>query len=130
MSRDYDGWNEVKKVISIKNKKIVVPKQREVYWTSIGQNIGYEQNGKGKEFSRPVLIIKRFSRNIFFGVPLSTQEKDGNFFHLFEFLGQKSNALIVQGRIFDTKRLENRLGMIDTDDFNMIKIKIKELLDV
>ncbi len=130
MSKEHDNWNEVKKVISLKNKKIVIPKQREVYWTSIGQNIGYEQNGKGEEFSRPVLVIKRFSRNMFFGVPLSTQMKEGDFFHLFEFLGQSSNALIVQGRLFDTKRLENRVGMINKDDFEVIKIKIKELLDV
>jgi len=42
----------------------------------------------------------------------------------------KLDTLIVQGRLFDTKRLENRVGMINKDDFEVIKIKIKELLDV
>jgi len=36
----------------------------------------------------------------------------------------------VQGRLFDTKRLENRIGMINKDDFANIKKSLKELLDV
>jgi mRNA interferase MazF len=125
-----DKWHEIKKDISKENKKIVIPKAREVYWASIGENIGYEQNGKGEIFSRPVLIVKRFSRNMFFGIPLSTQIKDGNFFYNFDFLEQQSNALLVQARLYDTKRLENRLGMIEKSDFVNIKIKLKELLEL
>jgi mRNA interferase MazF len=83
--KKFDEWNDIKKELDIK-KKNVIPKEREVYWASIGENIGFEQNGKGDVFSRPVLIIKRFSKNIFYGVPLSTQIKDGNFFYNFTFL--------------------------------------------
>ena len=32
-------------------------KERDIFWVSIGQNIGYEQNGKSDIFSRPVLIL-------------------------------------------------------------------------
>jgi len=128
--KQYDKWNEIKKKIDAKIKKIVTPKEREVYWASIGENIGNEQNGKGDIFSRPVLIIKRFSKSMFFGVPLSTQIKEGTFFYNFTFLEKKSNALIVQGRLFDSKRLENRIGMINKDDFANIKQSLKELLDV
>jgi mRNA-degrading endonuclease toxin of MazEF toxin-antitoxin module len=128
--KKYNAWNEIKKKIDLKTTKIVVPKEREVYWASIGENIGNEQNGKGDIFSRPVLIIKRFSKSMFFGVPLSTQIKEGSFFYNFTFLEKSSNALIVQGRLFDTKRLENRIGMINKDDFENIKRSLKELLDV
>jgi len=55
------------------NKKIIPQiKQREIYWANIGENIGFEQNGKGDNFMRPLLIFKKFSNNIFFGIPLST----------------------------------------------------------
>lgn len=128
--KQHDKWNEIKKKIDTKTTKIVIPKQREVYWASIGENIGNEQNGNGDIFSRPVLIIKRFSKSMFFGVPLSTQIKEGTFFYNFTFLEKESNALIVQGRLFDTKRLENRIGMIEKDDFANIKQSLKELLDV
>jgi mRNA interferase MazF len=127
--KKFDDWNSIKKELDIK-KKNITPKEREVYWASIGENIGFEQNGKGDIFSRPVLILKRFSRNMFYGIPLSTKIKDGNFFYNFTFLDKPSNALLVQGRLFDTKRLENRMGMIEKTDFENIKKSVKELLSV
>ncbi len=123
----FDEWNDLKKDLDEK-EEFVIPKEREVYWASIGENIGYEQNGKGESFSRPVLIVKKYSKNMFFGVPLSTQIKEGSFFYNFTFLDETSNALIVQSRLFDAKRLENRLGMISEEDFENIKGKIKVLL--
>jgi len=127
--KKFDEWNEVKKQLDVRVKNIT-PKDREVYWASIGENVGFEQNGKGEIFSRPVLIVKRFSKNMFFGVPLSTQSRDGSFFYEFELNGAKSTALVVQGRLFDTKRLENRIGMITKEDFANIKTRLRDLLDV
>ena len=127
--KKHNEWNEIKKELDTKTKSIIF-KERDIFWTSIGENIGYEQNGKGKIFSCPVLIVKRFSRNMFFGIPLSTKVKEGNFFFSFELQGEISNALIVQGRLFDSKRLENKIGMIQKDDFEELKVKLKELLDV
>ena len=123
----FDEWNDLKKTLD-EIEEFVIPKEREVYWASIGENIGYEQNGKGESFSRPVLIVKKYSKNMFFGVPLSTQIKEGSFFYNFTFLDETSNALIVQSRLFDARRLENKLGMISEEDFENIKGKIKVLL--
>jgi len=127
--KKFDNWNEVKKQIDNKTK-ISIPKEREVYWACIGENIGFEQNGKSELFTRPVLVFKRFNKNIFFGVPLSTQIKDGNFFFTFTLNGELSNALLVQGKLFDIRRLEKKIGMISKDDFNQLKLKFKDLLDI
>jgi mRNA interferase MazF len=127
--KQYDEWNKIKKQIDSKTK-ISIPKEREVYWASIGENIGFEQNGKSKFFTRPVLVLKRFNKNIFFGIPLSTQIKDGNFFFTFRLNDKQSNALLVQGKLFDIKRLEKKIGMISKDEFSDLKIKLKELLDI
>ena len=125
----HDEWNAIKKTIDSTSNKVFF-KEREIFWLSIGENIGFEQNGKGEIFSRPVLVLKKFSKNLFFGVPLSTQIKEGSFFFTFELLGRQSNALLVQGRLYDSKRLENKIGMIKTDDFTRLKKKFRELLDV
>jgi len=127
--KKFNNWNELKKEIDIR-QKFVIFKERDIFWVSIGENIGYEQNGKSELFSRPVVVLKKFSNNMFFGIPLSTQLKRGDFFFEFELHGQKSNALLVQGRLFDSKRLEKRLGMIGKDDFAILKIKLRELLNV
>lgn len=130
MNKRFNEWNEVKQTLHNKQNKIVIPKEREVYWASIGINIGFEQDGKGDIFSRPVLIVKRYSKNLFFGIPLFTRIKDGSFFFTFLLNGKQSNALLVQAKAYDTKRLENRIGMIGKDDFTTLKRKLWELLNV
>ena len=130
MSKNFKEWHSVKERLHKETKKTIVPKEREIYWVSVGVNIGHEQDGKGNIFSRPVLVLKVYTKNLFFGVPLSTQIKQGSFFFEFEFNGKKSNALVVQGRIYDTKRLENRMGMIPNETFNNLKKQLKELLNV
>jgi hypothetical protein len=40
-------------------------KEREIWWTSIGFNVGDEQHGNNDIFERPVLVIKKFNKNIF-----------------------------------------------------------------
>jgi mRNA interferase MazF len=51
----------------------------------LGQNIGNEEFGKGNEFQRPVLIIKKLTKNIFIGVPLITTLKENDYFHQFKY---------------------------------------------
>ena len=58
----------------------------------MGKNIGFEQDGKGENFVRPVVIIKGFNKNMFFGIPLSTKMKEGKFYYKFQF--QKKDELV------------------------------------
>ncbi len=127
--KKYDEWNEVKKSIA-KEENSVYFRERDIFWASIGVNIGFEQDGKGDIFSRPVLILKKYSKNMFLGIPLSTKIKEGSFFFTFKLNEKQSNALLVQSRIYDSKRLENKIGMISKDDFATLKLKFKELIDV
>ena len=38
-------------------------KEGEIWWCSIGLNVGDEEYGKGPFFQRPVLIFKKFTKN-------------------------------------------------------------------
>jgi len=129
MSKDFNQWHNLKQNLH-NSRKIVVFKERDVVWASIGVNIGYEQDGKGKISSRPLLILKKYNKNLFFGIPLSTKIKEGSFFFEFILNNKPSSALLVQGRTYDAKRLENKIGMISQKDFGALKLKLKELLDV
>ncbi len=123
-------WNEVKK--RTEDKEVIATfKERNIYWANVGENIGFEQNGKGDSFMRPLLIFKKFSNNMFFGIPLSTSKKEGSWFFEFSFKDNKiSTALIVQGKIFDVKRLDEKIGKISIEDFARLKVKFKELFNV
>ena len=130
--KQFDEWNEVKK--STNDEKVRVGfKQRDIFYMRMGQNIGFEQDGKGDEFVRPVVIIKGFNRDMFFAVPLSTKIKEGRFYYTFEFKKSDAmvvnNALLSQLRLFSTKRLLNKIGVIGQDDFMKLKNKLKKLID-
>ena len=54
--KDFNNQNEKK--IKIDSKiKYGHPKEREIWWCSVGLNVGTEIYGKGEDFARPVLII-------------------------------------------------------------------------
>jgi UDP-2,3-diacylglucosamine pyrophosphatase LpxH len=68
---------------------------------------------------------------MFFGIPLSTQQKEGDWFFEFSFLEDKSStALIVQGRLFDAKRLDRKIGKMSIENFESLKMSFKELFNV
>ena len=109
IQKDFDKWNVQKKITDgMDNKKTF--HEREVWFIKIGENIGFEQNGKGGEFLRPVIVYKKFSRNVFLGIPLTKTIKEGKFYSNFDFQGRKSNAILSQIRLFDSKRLKYKIG--------------------
>ena len=126
--QNLDKWNKVKKGTEKENIKIYY-KERDIFWTRLGENIGFEQNGKGDEFQRPVIVLKRYTNDIFLGIPLSTTKRDGSFFFQFSFLENKiSTALLVQHKLYSKKRLIKKIGMINKNDFQNLKIKLYDLI--
>ena len=132
MEEQYNNWNKIKKDIA--NENITVGfKNRDIFYMNMGKNIGFEQDGKGHNFVRPVVIVKGFNKYMFFGIPLSTKIKEGKFYYNFKFNKKdeivENIALLSQMRLFSTKRLLNKIGMMNIDDFNKMKNKFKNLID-
>ncbi len=129
--KDYKIWTSVKAKIH-NNKSTLNYKEGCIYWVSIGENIGWEQDGKGKSYTRPVLIIKSFGKNLFLGVPLTSQQKNGNYFYkIGEIDGKVSTALILQMRVYDVARISNNgrpIGRLSQENFCYIKEKICALI--
>ena len=70
---------------------------------------------------------------MFFGVPLTSQEKEGIFYYGFEFTKNgevnKNIALLSQMKLYSSNRLLNKIGMISKDEFLKLKRKLKNLID-
>jgi mRNA interferase MazF len=129
--KKYDEWNEVKKTVTKNNIKLGI-KPREIFWTKIGQNIGSEEYGKGKNFARPVIVIRKLTSDLFLGVPTTTKTKSNDYFHKFNYNSKKDglievSAMIIQVKVFSIKRLMNKIGMINKNDFEIIIEKSKKL---
>lgn len=92
-------------------------------------NVGSEVYGKGKDFARPVLVVKVFFNGTFLGVPLTSKAKNktGRLYH--KFIDSKNRlqvALLGQIRIFDIKRVANYISKIEKSDFEKIRAKIQK----
>ena len=128
--KDFNRWNELKKKIDEKNNILdTFPKEGEVWMSDIGINIGYEQNGSEDNFSRPMLIVKKFNNHMFWGVPLSTKQKDLDFyFNYTDPNGQKVSVILAQMKLVSVKRLKRDIYIIPEKLFDEIKQKLKSFL--
>jgi mRNA interferase MazF len=96
-------------------------KQGEIWWVSLGENINNEMNGKGKDFCRPVLIFKKLSKNTFLGIPLSTKNKKGTWYVSVNHNSREVVVVLSQVRVLDSRRMLNRIGILDEEDFKKVK---------
>lgn len=123
----FADWFKIKEKLHENTYKPPLFKDGEVWWCSLGENIGSEINGKSELFSRPVLIFKKLSSNSFLGIPMSSQVKNGSWYVEIT-LGEKvSTILLSQIRILDYKRLSTKIGHIDQSDFKKVKNAFKKL---
>jgi mRNA interferase MazF len=96
-------------------------KEAEIWWCSIGINVGVEIFGKGPDFARPVIIFKKFNAHSFLGIPLTTQLKEGVWYIPISFSGKERRAILSQIRVFDARRLLRKIGTLAGDDFQNIQ---------
>ena len=130
-TKDFDAWNEKKKGVNSKkyNPKLFF-NEREVWWASVGVNVGVETDGKHKNFERPVLIITVFNGHMFWGVPLTSAEKQGEYYVKITHNKGESWANITQLKSFSSKRLLRKIGMIPKKDFDAVINKATQYIQI
>lgn len=128
MEKDFDRWNREKKKI---HGQLSAPfcHPREVWWCSVGVNIGFEQDGTGEHFDRPVVVIRGFNQNIFLGAALTRRKKSGKYyFHLGQIEGKDAFVVLSQVRLIDTKRLVRKITTLDQVLFKQLKNALQKAL--
>jgi mRNA-degrading endonuclease toxin of MazEF toxin-antitoxin module len=128
MLKRFIEWIYTKIYIDTKLRNISI-NEGEVYWCILGENIGDEENGKGEEFHRSVLVFKKFNRNIFWGIPMSTKIKDGPYYIKVLLKNIEQSVMISQLRILDTKRLDKKIGYISKYDFYVVRKSVIFLIE-
>jgi len=122
-------WHIIKSGL-IKNDKKIFFHEREVWWCSVGKNVGFEQNGKGDEFTRPIVVIKRLSLDTCLAVPLTVSKKRKNTFSLGVLKNEEkeSFAMAEQIRLVDAKRLKRKIDVVEKKHFEELVNFIKEII--
>jgi|SRR3989338_8283042 len=120
-NRDFDVWNRLKKKTH-RRDVLLGFKVRELWFIRMGKNIGFEQDGKGEEFLRPVLVFKKFNTQLFWGISLTGRSKNGvYYFRLPTMHGRKNTLILSQLRLYDAKRLQYQIGVCAADVFERVK---------
>lgn len=126
MKKDFDSWNKIKKETNDKGRSPLFS-EREIWWCALGINIGSEEDGKGINYLRPVLVLRKFNKNIFYGLPITSKAKDDKF-HISISSGEIQGSIILsQMRLIDSKRLSHLASKITDDELKEIKKKLKAL---
>ena len=127
MIKQFLEWIGIKEKLHGMQHKPPFVSERDLWWASIGENVGSEMNGKSSRFSRPVLILKKLAHGFYLIAPSTTQAHTGSWYVHIRFEEQDEYICLNQIRTIDYRRLYSKLGQIDTDNFAKVKEGLGEL---
>lgn len=128
MKKDFQKWHNKKSQVDQIEKRAFFH-EREIWWCSLGLNVGFEQDGGGQDFLRPVIIFRKFNNEVFWAIPLTHTKKRTKHYLEFNLSGDFSSvAILSQIRLVDARRLSHKIGVMPEQDFLELTKKFKDLL--
>ncbi len=120
MLKDFTKW------LGLKEKLNAMPgtafaHPREIWWCSLGVNVGVETDGKNENFERPVIIMRVYNTHSMIVLPLTRKEKDDDFHHMVDTTRNVSWAKLTQTRVISNKRLLRKVDTLDKDSFKKLQ---------
>jgi mRNA-degrading endonuclease toxin of MazEF toxin-antitoxin module len=120
-------WIGLKESLDSKLPRAPYVFEGEIWWASIGENIGYEINGKSKDFTRPVIIYKKLTHSYYLVIPATTKQRVGTWYVPYKQNGIKATACLQHVRSIDYRRLHSKLGKLNNLQLKLIKEAFKKL---
>lgn len=127
-SRQIIEWTQLKIQLEETKKHEIFFCEREIWWASIGSNIGFEEDGKHELFERPVLILYKFNLELFWALPMSSKQKVGKYYFPCFFNKERYVILLSQLRLLSSKRLTRKIRTLSETEFNQVRTRIREWL--
>ena len=127
MGKNFDQWNVKKKRLDIAKRSLLF-KEGEIWWCSVGMNIGEEVYGKGEHFRRPVVVFKKLSHNSCIAMPTTTRERNGSWFHHLNIKNKDRWVMMNQMKFISANRLWVRESSLSSEEFSGLKKSAAKLL--
>ncbi len=129
--KNFTKWFDLKSNLNFKEyipeTSEIYFREREIWFASIGLNIGIEEDGKNGLFERPVLILKKFNQKMLLIIPLTTQVKEFKYQAQYKLNGIIYGAKLSQIKLIDSKRLLRKVEILDGEQFKIIKNKFLKM---
>ncbi len=128
--KDFDLWNRLKKNIDLDIHFIPKNiKEGDIWWCSIGLNVGSEQDGGGDTFERPVLILKKYTKRNFLCLPITSKHKDGSYYYKIpNNIGSAYFAILFQAKVMDRNRFKRFIVSLLRSELRQIVEAYKGLI--
>ena len=129
-SNDFDSWNNHKKQVHFSEIAPPYFKEREIWWCALGVNVGVEveTDGKNDNFERPVLIVKRFNRDMIWIVPITSTSGDRRFYFPIKYGNNNRWLILSQLKTVSSKRPLRKIDFLSLDDFVKVSQAISSFL--
>lgn len=120
MRKDFAKWFSLKQVAHEAESGALFH-EREIWWCKLGVNIGFEIDGGGEDFERPVIIIKKFNLDTCIVIPLTAKPKTGKYyFPIGEINERNAVAILSQIRLIDRRRLAEKIETLPRAKFKKL----------
>jgi mRNA interferase MazF len=127
MIKRFLEWMKLKIKIHERMHKPPYVSEGDIWWASIGDNVGHEINGKGKNFTRPVYIYKKLDYGFYLALPTTSKYKIGSWYVPIKQKGEIVTICLHQARVLDYRRLMSKVGNVDDADKLNIATGFKSL---
>ena len=125
--KEFKRWNSLKEKIDGK-ERIVFFRKKEIWWCALGLNVGFEQDGKNNNFERPVLILKKFNKDVLWTVPLTSKNRTGKYYFQVKYNNRTFSVILSQIRLISSKRLLRKIRTFSDIEFEKVRESIKKLI--
>ncbi len=127
MKKDFWKWHSQKEKINDDSARVFFH-EGEVWWCALGANVGFEEDGKNETFERPVLVYRKFNKEVFWALPITTKGKHGKFYFQYNHEGKLFSVILSQIRLLDGKRLLRKVRTFSKDEFRGVDEAFQKLL--
>lgn len=125
--KDFDGWIVRKKMIhAMPGTAFAHP--REIWWCSLGVNVGAEIDGKNNNYERPVIVIKVYNKETLLVLPITSLQKDDRFHNKINADKKTVWVKLTQHRVISNKRLIRKIDVLGEAEFDILKKTWKDSL--
>lgn len=124
--KDFVGWAKVAEEVEKRERPKYV-KVGGIYWCNLGINIGSCEDGKGNNYTRPVLVLAKMNATQALIVPITSKQKVGANYREICVSAKIEYLLFDQLRMVDTKCLSD---LIDDVGDNILKRFRSDLLNI
>ncbi len=128
MWEEFLTWIKLKFKIEENNFRPYFYNEGEIWWVNLGKNLGDEENGKGLNFVRPIVVVKKFNSRFCLAIPISSKLKENKYYFKISYGGQYYSALVSQIRALDSKRFRKKIAQLSTAELNQIKKYVIEVI--